>query len=541
MKQRKQTVGSETKASRFRAWKSGKIWLYSATILVTFLGGLQGVAQPFYSQGSLRVHAATQSSTATQLAQGNSSYATTDPNTWNLTTPATWTNSGTAAALSNGWSTLNPNTKNAAGYLVLNQAIDMSKSFTLGGLTLKTDATDGGTFSDGPSQVGDPLGIILTPVSTSDLTDGQTGGYLGIGGLPNTIFVGRDLYANSKGSDQNVGDNNYGTTTDSNYSSDLIAIRTTTSTGVFVSSTSTLTGTQMGISGTTYLPTSVSAKMPDANTPALYPLSAVGRNSSGDTVSLSWNVISVDTSAGTVTGTLSYTENGAAVNYLALSLGGSYPATATISQILTVPNNLSLGFIGGTGGYASNLSVAVNNGSLNATKAATPVTVNYISALTGKAIAAPSGITSTIGDTLTPTTSGILNYVAPDGSSVGSFSVPSAITDPTNFTNYTFDYAAPVGSNATTNTNLIVSNYASGTTDSNAINVYYTPGQASASFSFYYIEGTPGTTNTAIVTNDQSNDPDTFLNSGTSLSGAVATTDAASGSTPGICEQSSLT
>lgn len=119
---------------------------------------------------------------------------------------ALWTNIGSAETVETSTFSVNlvNNKSKSAGYALFNGAIDMTQKVSFSGnFSLQANS------STDPFAAGDSLGFILTPKSTdfiannlksnlaADGTSNVVGKYLGIGGLSDSIFMGRDLYQNS--------------------------------------------------------------------------------------------------------------------------------------------------------------------------------------------------------------------------------------------------------------------------------------------------------------------------------------------------------
>ena len=274
-----------------------------------------------------------------------------------------WTNIGTAQTNSTSPFSVSlvNNQSKAAGYALFNGAIDMSRTVSFSGVfSLRAHS---GT---NPFAAGDSLGFILTPKSTdfiannlqtnvsTDGTSNVVGKYLGIGGLPDSIFVGRDLYQNS-----DVDLDGAGT---ENAASNNIAIRQTDSNGTLITKDY------------------ATASAPDSG-------ATVTEN-----MEIEWQPDSVSADESTVTGVLTYT----------ISPVGGGNATS-LSETVSVNRSMSLGIIGATGGNYGALSYSSANGDFNAYKGTQSVQVNYLEQETGQSIvnALPSTILANVGDKLT--------------------------------------------------------------------------------------------------------------------------------------------
>lgn len=118
-----------------------------------------------------------------------------------------WSALGTTQ-ISGNWFNLTQNTKNQAGYGIFNASMDMSQNTSISGMfrTQITNPTAGNDFN----LAGDAVGFILTPTNKAQINANSskpssnnrpvnfpTGAGLGIGGLPGSVFAGRDLYYNA--------------------------------------------------------------------------------------------------------------------------------------------------------------------------------------------------------------------------------------------------------------------------------------------------------------------------------------------------------
>ncbi len=99
-----------------------------------------------------------------------------------------FTAAGTATAPnSSGSSSLTTATNNQSGYLVLNNQLNFSSSFTMSGTVVLGNSSDGA----------DGLTFVFSPSNPSQLTTSGTGGNLGLGGLPNSFGLAIDEYYNT--------------------------------------------------------------------------------------------------------------------------------------------------------------------------------------------------------------------------------------------------------------------------------------------------------------------------------------------------------
>ncbi|WP_240424367.1 lectin-like domain-containing protein [Lactococcus allomyrinae] len=279
------------------------------------------------------------------------------------TNSALWTNVGTAQTNSTSPFSVSlvNNQSTAAGYALFNGAIDMSQRVSFSGMfSLRAHS---GT---NPFAAGDSLGFILTPKSTdfiannlqtnvaADGTSNVVGKYLGIGGLPDSIFVGRDLYQNS-----DVDLDGAGT---ENAASNNIAIRQTNSSGTLITKDY------------------ATASAPDSGATVT------------DNMEIEWQPTSVSTNESTVTGVLTYTISSA-----------SGVTLSVLTETLSVARSMSLGVIGATGGNYGILSYSSTSDDFNAYKGTQNVQVNYLDQETGQSIinTLPSTIIANVGDKLT--------------------------------------------------------------------------------------------------------------------------------------------
>ena len=315
-------------------------------------------------------------------------------------------------------------------YHVMNATIDFSKPVSIS-VPYSYKSKNSGSW-------GDAAGFFLTPEDKATIQKNgpsATGKYLGIQGLPNSFFVGRDPW-NNKGFDTSLSD-----TTKEN-----ILIRQTDALGNVETSNSVVPGWPQKAVPVTY--TLVSE--------GLFQYSYEGK----ETQTLTWTNIS-DNGDGTYTGTLSL-----------LSSLNSTPLQRTV----TMRHQMTFGSVGITGANTGVIleGNATNASSFSATKGTSSVKINYIDNSTNTLIkqAPASSIIANTGDTV-GVTNGTLNSLD------------------------TYDYAAPKISNYTFlkgGSTTVVSSDTSAATSSE-INVYYnyTPKIETATLQFYYSKGTPGT------------------------------------------------
>lgn len=389
------------------------------------------------------VEAATTSMGQLVAGDNHASSSTTTYGPSDLTVASNWImgSSGVFGYMPNwagNWLNMNNAIAAEATSATFKYALDMKKTVSYSG-TFKADTLSG-----------DYIGILFSPVSASKISTGAGGLRLAVGGLPNSVFMGRDLFYNDAFSvnwaigETNV-DNNLGAYTNliplANGSTQF-RIETTNSSGL------------LGPSGSTFN--------------VVNPISKVNTNSAGDPFTVNWSPVTIN-SDGTVTGNLKFS----------LGSGGDY----VIYNNYIMQPKMSMALVASSallGNYGPK-SFSFNSASLIATKATMPVTVNYINKRTGQAMkmvgqttsASPSTITGNIGDSI-----GVI--------------APGTTPNDTN----TFDYSAPVFSGYTydSSTPTIIAN-----DTSNTINVYYTPVQEEAVFTSYYASGTPGTSITTTI------------------------------------------
>ncbi len=263
-----------------------------------------------------------------------------------------WNNiGGTVTSTTPFASTLVNNQLASVGYALFNGALDMSKGVSFSG-HFSFQAHSGVN----PFAAGDALGFILTPASTSEIetnnaNNNAMGQSIGIGGLPNSVFVGRDLY-------QNVGTDG-AQTGPANSPSNAISIRQTDNSGQIITN---------GYSW---------ASVADSGD-ASYTVT--------DEMSIQWTPESVSADGNSVTGMLSYT----------ISSATAQPAT--ISQEITVARSMSLGAVGATGGNYGTLKYDSTGNNLLANKGTQLVQVNYLNSETNQPIGQPSTILANVGD-----------------------------------------------------------------------------------------------------------------------------------------------
>ncbi|MDT2890781.1 hypothetical protein P7H86_12795 [Lactococcus lactis] len=287
-----------------------------------------------------------------------------------------------------GWSRstydFGTNKRDTGSWLPFNGAVDMTHRISLGGSTYAS----AGLFGIGSGrQLGDANGVLLTNLSSSQLSGGSTGGDLGIGNLGSgTYFIG----------------NNY------SYLKTYIFLGSYYNTATVIAQG---VGTLGGGGGKTVLSAS-----PDYT----------ATNNSSNAFEMTWTnpVLNSD---GTVTGEMSYSSRNANDVY-------------TASAKLTVQKSMTIGFMAATGGNYSQMSVTI--AAVEAGKGVQPVNVNYLNSATGGQLA-PKGsawknstINANVGDTIgvvpqgnTTNTSDAYDYFAPVAPTGYSFkTISSAVT-----------------------------------------------------------------------------------------------------------------
>lgn len=340
-----------------------------------------------------------------------------------------WTTAGTASApLSDQLfaTTLVADTQHSAGLALFQGALDMTKAVHFSGsFTIKAD---GQSAMNG----GDSLGFILTPDALDQISNNlpdSTGQYLGIGknasgqgGLPSSVFLGRDLYYND-GFDTQINGMTAGV--------DTICIRSTDDTG----------------------------NLEPQNQYAIAAAPDEGANMT-ETMSFSWTPQTINAD-GTTTGTLNYT--------VTPQIGGG---PVSLSREMTVPNSLSLGVIGATGGNASTMTFRNDGSHFLASKNLRLIKVNYLDAISHQRIAAASAILSNVGDQIAV---GDANDSTPFQTHFGknyNFRAPK-------ISGYAYESAEPV---------TVANNNSQNET--NVINVYYeTVPTQRATFNFTWTNG----------------------------------------------------
>ncbi|QDK70715.1 lectin-like domain-containing protein [Lactococcus protaetiae] len=273
-----------------------------------------------------------------------------------------WTNFGVGGASpswsSDGWLNLINDKGTQAGGSIFDYAADFSQNVTITG-AFKIDISWLYDYA-----AGDSLGFVLAKTDAQGMTAGQTNAGLGVVGIPDAIFAGRDFFYNN---DSKYNDPNVGVRTENLILpniSNMIAIR------------------QVSADGSSLLspPVSASSSVNGANWKNGTILSP--RNTYTDYVQLKWVPTTtgrVD-AKGNVSGRLTMTYgSGSDTN------GNIMGQTGQVSYDCTVAQMLSIGLIGSTGGHYSKMYYSNSGAYLNSAKATQPLRVNYINSVTGGA------------------------------------------------------------------------------------------------------------------------------------------------------------
>ncbi|MFC4651776.1 WxL domain-containing protein [Lactococcus nasutitermitis] len=401
-------------------------------------------------------------------------------------------------------------------YNILNNKFNMTQPLSLQGLTMGTDSRHVDTVGTGgsgnyASNAGDALGLILTG---SNVAGGQGGGGLGLYGLPNSYFFGRDFFVNSSitnSSDTTI--DNYFGVADSHTANgsigtgrgsrmDQVAIRSTDASGKIINGT--IGGEKTDVDNFS-VPLNQLWANPELPTSSNYPVGAVGVNpmtvtatatgtqdalttdsfSGGDSYNLSWQPTSQN-SDGTMNGNLTFTLVGKAIAYSDFpGNAASYPSSVTLSQQVTsMPRNMSFGMVASTGSQYSILTAYTGNAVLTAYYPTQPVVVHYVNAITGETIASDSQITSRIGDAV-----GVYHSNSTAPSASYDYQVPSLA----GYTPVAIGTGNSLPSSGT-QASLTTEDFVNGSeSNPNIITVAYQPNLETAHFVSYYTIGTPGT------------------------------------------------
>ena len=233
------------------------------------------------------------------------------------------------------------NSHDQNGSYVFSNQVDTSKGFTL----------TGHYSSSSFKGTGGGLGIIIQPVDPQDAGENKnTTADVGIDGLANTTFIGRDFYV-----DSSRGDTAWS----------AITIRQTDASGnIITTPLANITGTVNNVGGQT------------------------GAVTNGEYYTLVWTPISVDGTTGKVTGTLSYT------TYTDSTKKTVMQTTGNITVVLS--KAVSLAAFGATGGTSAVQKATIT--SFTGTRVTMPVTIHYVNQ-SGATVFPDDTITVNVGST----------------------------------------------------------------------------------------------------------------------------------------------
>ncbi|MFC4652002.1 hypothetical protein ACFO26_03700 [Lactococcus nasutitermitis] len=316
-----------------------------------------------------------------------------------------WTNVGATVTSSSSAFAINlvTNQPNSAGYSFFREPVDMTQAVHLSGeFSLKSYR------ETNPLAAGDALGFIFTPASMNEVSTNlvnAVSNQLGIGGLSDSIFAGRDLYNNPGCDSDNIG---LPTTVSNN-----VVIRQTNSTGALINSGYAV---------------AEAADSPDNS------------NVITDQMGVDWQPQEINSDENTVTGQL---------NYTITTVNGK---TTNISQNVTVPCSMLLGIVGATGNYYGTLSYASQGGSFSASKITKNVQVNYINQQTQQEIGETSTILANVGDQISindsqsssSDNSSSYDFIAPSVAGYNVQAVKSVIVSDDNASNVIDVYYNPI-------------------------------------------------------------------------------------------------
>ncbi|BAP85332.1 hypothetical protein LOOC260_107920 [Paucilactobacillus hokkaidonensis JCM 18461] len=242
---------------------------------------------------------------------------------------------GSAVVGTDGKVTLT-NGKGQNGSYVFDNQVDTTKGFTLTG-----------SYSNGVTTTGGGLGIIIQPVDPQNAgNNSNSTADVGIDGLADTTFIGRDFY-----NDALKGDTTWS----------ALTIRQTDDSGNMIT------------------------------TPAANVTSGTGQTNvikAGEYYTLTWTPTSVDTTTGKVTGTLTYT------TYTDSTKSTVLQATGPVTVVLN--GAVSLAAFGATGGATTSQTATIT--SFSGTRVTMPVVVHYVDQ-NGKPISTDNTITVNVGST----------------------------------------------------------------------------------------------------------------------------------------------
>ena len=439
-----------------------------------------------------------------------------------------WSALGTTQ-ISGNWFNLTQNKKNQAGYGIFNASMDMSQTTSISGMfrTQIINPAAGNDFN----LAGDAVGFILTPTNKAQINANSskpssnnrpvnfpTGAGLGIGGLPGSVFVGRDLYYNASsgladdptqdidGANQWFGQSPspiYATVIRTTYDSKNNQILATPGT-LYDQGAGNLIPDPVGTynNGSKYPIDKWGGKSYySAGSAAEILQGTLGKQTEDERVTMTWTPDSAGATTATISGTLTYVAQ-------ACNSDGSIntgAGSATVSQKLVLPRSMSIGVVGGTGSNYGNISFSNNTSNITGYRGTTNAQVNYINATTGKKIATypTSTITANVGDRLAI---GAASSVAGLPGKY-TYSAPAVPTGYTAQSKVTFggsfdangvlseDVDSTKDPNDSTNSTggLTMINYdAEGANNPNEINIYYTPKSITSHIYQALSAGSPG-------------------------------------------------
>lgn len=393
----------EAKVTHFRTWKSGKKWLYGAAALTLAASSFSGVTLPFTQLKLAAPMTATAATTPANGALVAGQTADTGDHTYGSSDASqigNWTPGGTTKA-NGSWLefTETNSANNSTGFAFFNGSSNMSMSsgFTLSG-NFKSTPTTVNLALSGLFSGGDGYGFFLTPASKAQMQANfnnaanppaaadpaygnpyttPKGGGLGIAGLTNSVFVGRDLYNNTTGfgTGTTLGpldgspNGNQGTTGPAKN----VSIRTTDGTGALLRTNyETTTVDNSGDGG----------------------VLGIGNNHITDKITMTWAPTGAPNAQGQVTGILTVTDQPIDDN------GKNINSAATLKQTITVNSAMNIGAVGNVGGNVGQLSMNVSSISFNGQKGQEPVIVHYRNKVTGQDIMSPTTINANISDNI---------------------------------------------------------------------------------------------------------------------------------------------
>ena len=428
------------KQTHFRAWKSGKQWLYGSAILLALAGGTAGLAIEANHQAN-PVIAATSSTGA--LTSGSS------------TTTADYK----ATSYAPGTFSLNQNGGVAKSSFYQNYPMDMSQSMTFSG-TIGSSTTGGGWGA-----IGGLMGIVLVPYGTGNgaavnAWNPRTGA-----GLPNTFFFGRP----DNQTVTNGGTLPGGTDTTSSYTG-----------------SSLVNNVILATTGSSTVSTIKALGVANWNT-------VLGASSTGDGMTITWTPSSTNATDSTVTGTFALTVNGSTTYSTTYST--TIPRNMILGATLDGITGLNQGPTSSTNAGNNNIYVAVN---YKYTTAAEPVIVNYLNAKTGSSYA-PNGVAMSA-STITTKLADQLGVISPALTTISDANTYD-YTAPSAASGYTVSSVAGITTSGATSGATIASNFDSGVSNPNIINVYYGPAAQSATFTYNWDTAkVPGASTASLAT-----------------------------------------